>query len=249
MNYENIIKHLNDDHKDSLIDVCKKFSGVEEIKEVKLEGLDLEGLDFLYDGNKLRVEFPQKASDATLKDCIIELCKGVKTQDSNSIKKDIDDFIDSCGSVCLASVDKEGRAIVSYAPYIRYNGNNYIYISEVAEHFSSIKANPKNLEVMFLQDECKAKSVILRVRLRYRSEANFVPRGSDEFEGAFDEFEKKTGGSGGIKTIRQMKDFHLIRLDFGLGRFVKGFGQAYDIKNGEIVFAGGNPHKMPHKNR
>ena len=61
------------------------------------------------------------------------------------------------------------------------------------------------------------------------------------------------GGAGGIKTIRQMSDFHLIELQLGFGRFVKGFGQAYDIlPNGEIKQVGsiGNPHSKisPHTN-
>lgn len=251
MNYETIIKHMNEEHKDSLIDVCKKFGAVAQINNIKLESVDLEGLDIAYDGKKLRVEFPKAATKETLKDAIVELCQSVpRTHDLEAVKKDMDLFKDSCHSVCIASINKEGRAIVSYAPYISFDNKNYIYISEVAEHFDSIKSNPNNLDIMFLQDECKAKSVILRVRLRYSSEANFVSRDSLEFENVFDEFERVTGGSGGIKTIRKMKDFHLIRLEFKKGRFVKGFGQAYDIENDKIVFAGssGNPHKFPHKN-
>ncbi|RAX51711.1 HugZ family heme oxygenase [Helicobacter sp. 16-1353] len=251
MSYESIIKHMNDDHKDALIGVCKKFAGVGEIKEIALKGIDLEGLDIAYDGKNLRVEFPQKATEKTLKNVIIELCQSVpKTYDIEGVKADIKAFVESCGSVCIASIAKDGRAIASYAPCIAYKGKYYIYISEVAEHFESISANPKNLEIMFLQDEAKAKSVILRARLRYRSEAEFVERGSEEFEGAFDEFERKTGGSGGIKTIRKMSDFYLVRLEFKSGRFVKGFGQAYDINGENITFAGdsGNPHKMPHRN-
>ncbi len=250
MNHETIIKHMNSEHKDALIDVCKKFGGVSEIFDIKLENVDLEGLDIVYDGKKLRVEFPQKATNETLKDTIIELCQSVpRTYDIKAVRKDLQVFKDSCHSVCLASVSKDGKAIASYAPYIDFEGRNYIYISEVAEHFDSIKNNPNNIEVMFLQDESKAKSVIVRVRLRYRAEASFVERDSSEFNGAFDKFEIVTGGSGGIKTIRNMRDFHLVRLDFKEGRFVKGFGQAYDINGDDIVFVGasGNPHKFPHK--
>lgn len=42
---------------------------------------------------------------------------------------------------------------------------NYIYISEVSEHFNNIKANPNNIEIMFLEDESKAASVILRKKI------------------------------------------------------------------------------------
>ncbi|RVZ95170.1 HugZ family heme oxygenase, partial [Helicobacter pylori] len=56
--------------------------------------------------------------------------------------------------------------------------------------------------------------------------------------------------AGGIKTIRTMQDFHLIALDFKEGRFVKGFGQAYDILgDNKIAYVGdkGNPHNFAHK--
>lgn len=46
-----------------------------------------------------------------------------------------------------------------------------------------------------------------------------------------------------------MLDFHLVKLEFKKGRFVKGFGQAYDIENGNVAHVGasGNPHKFLHK--
>ncbi len=97
---------------------------------------------------------------------------------------------------------------------------NYIYISEVSEHFNNIKVNPNNIEIMFLEDESKAASVILRKRLRYRVNASFLERG-ERFDQIYDEFEKQTGGEGGIKTIRKMFDFHLVKLEFKKGRFVK----------------------------
>lgn len=249
MDYRTIIEHMNDEHTDALIALCKKFAATDNVANARLEGVDLEGLDIVYDGKKLRVEFPQKATPDTLKNAIIELCQSVpKTYDLDAVKREMEIFKQSFHSLCIASVDKNGKAVMSYAPYISCEGRDYIYISEVAEHFGSISANPKNMEVMFLQDESKAKSAILRVRLKYACEAAFIERESEEFNRVFDEFERATGGSGGIKTIRKMRDFHLINLKLGKGRFVKGFGQAYDVDNGEVAFVGqsGNPHQMPH---
>ncbi len=80
---------------------------------------------------------------------------------------------------------------------------------------------------MFLEDESKAQSVILRKRLRYRVNARFVERDSQEFDNVFAQFIEQSGGSGGIKTIKNMHDFHLIELIVRNGRYVKGFGQAY----------------------
>lgn len=254
-----IIEHMNEHHKNELIALCKKYGDLSALKNNKIQNVslvnvDFEGLDIIYNDNmSLRVEFPKKADEHTLKDAIITLCQGAKTSDMCMISDEIAQFKKEFGSILIASINKEGNAICSYAPLMQIENRAYIYISEVAEHFHSITANPSKIEVMFLEDECKAKSVILRKRLKYRANARFIERNSEEFEKALNSLESAMGGAGGIKTIRQMSDFHLIELQLGFGRFVKGFGQAYDIlPNGEIKQVGsiGNPHSKisPHTN-
>lgn len=250
MNYESIISHMNEHHRSNLVDLCKKFGGVEDVKEVFLKGVDFNGLDIVYNGDEnLRVEFPKKADESTIKDTIIALCMSAKsTGNTSGVEKELKEFMLSFNSVALATLNKNGEVACSYAPFVSTQWGNFIYISEVSEHFENIKANPDNIEIMFLEDESKAASVILRKRLRYRVRASFIERG-EEFDRIYDEFEGQTGGEGGIKTIRKMLDFHLVKLEFGKGRFVKGFGAAYDIENGTVkhVGANSNPHKFPHK--
>lgn len=250
MSFESMISHLNGHHKENLVDLTKKFGSVSEVKSVELKSVDFEGIDLMYnDTQSLRIEFPIKAKDdESLKNAIIELCMSVKkTLDYEGVKEEMKEFKASFGSVCLGTLSAKGEVLCSYAPLIQTSNGDYIYISEISEHFSSIKHNPSNIEVLFLEDESKAASVILRKRLRFRVEAKFIERG-DEFDRIYDEFERQTGAAGGIKTIRNMLDFHLIKLNYREGRFVKGFGQAYKIlENGEIKHLGGkSPHK-PHK--
>lgn len=252
MDFTSIITHMNAHHTKELIGLVKKFGGISEPKDVKLESVDFEGLDIAYAGGSVRVEFPQKATPDTIKNAIISLCTSVEqTHDLEGVKQEIAEFAKEFGSGVLASLSPNGEALATYAPVIHSEGRFYIYISEVAEHYASIRANPSNIELMFLEDESKAKSVILRKRLRYRVDARFVDRGSAEFESVFARFMEQSGGAGGIKSIKAMQDFHLIELIAGSGRYVKGFGQAYSIaKNGEISYLGGsgggsgNPHKM-----
>lgn len=246
MNIQSILEHMNTHHQSEMIALCKKFGNATEVINVKLENVDFGGMDIVYNDNiPLRVEFPQKADPSTIKDAIINICKqaGGGSQ-TDSVIQDIQAFRQEFQSVLIASVDKDGQAICSYAPSIQIHNKLYIYISEVAEHFQSISSNPDKIEAMFLEDECKAKSILVRKRLKYRANARFVERESQEFETALDTLETRMGGGGGVASIRQMKDFHLIELQLGLGRFVKGFGQAYDVlPNGEIKHVGGNnPH-------
>ena len=251
MSFINIITHMNDYHSKDLEGLVRKFGNVKDPKNVKLESVDYEGLDIAHSEGKLRVEFSSKASDETIKNTIIELCMSVeKTLDTQSVEKEIKEFALSFGSVVLASQNPKNEVLATYAPVIHYNDKFFIYISEVSEHYASIKNHPNNIEMMFLEDESKAKSVILRKRLRYRVSARFIERESSEFDSVFDQFIAQSGGSGGIKTIRNMTDFHMIELIPNKGRFVKGFGQAYDIVDGKAIYLGGegNPHsRNPHK--
>ena len=247
MNFESIISHMNAEHSDSLAELVKKFGAESEVANATLKSVDYEGLDIVYNGSKsLHIDFPAKANEATIKNAIIELCMGVKKSvDYEAVKAEIKAYKSGFGSVCMASINEQGEAISTYAPLIQTNEGDYIYISEMGEHFASIKAHP-NFEVMFLQDEQDAPSVILRKRLRYRVSAEFIERGA-EFERVYDEFERVRGKGGGIHTIRGFTDFHLVKLHYKKGSFVKGFGQAYTIsENGEVTHragkGGGNPH-------
>lgn len=247
MDTQRIITHMNEHHQVELAGLLKKFGQVDEPKSPTLVAVDIAGLNIGYDeGKSLRIDFPQKVAESDLKNAVIELCQSIpKTLDFVAVKKEMQEFIDGFGSVVLSTINQAGESIASYAPLLRYENKYYIYISEVSEHYGSLRANPNNVEVLFLEDESKAKSVILRKRLRFRTQVTFINRG-DEFDKVFDNFIERTGGGGGIKTIRTMMDFHLVALEFGKGRFVKGFGQAYDIMNDKISYAGGdgNPHKI-----
>ena len=48
MNFESIISHMNDHHKSNLVDLCKKFGGIEQVQDVFLKSVDFNGLDLVY---------------------------------------------------------------------------------------------------------------------------------------------------------------------------------------------------------
>lgn len=254
MSFESIISHMNDHHNENLVDLVKKYEGVEEVKNVRLQGVDYEGLDIVYnDGKKVRVDFERKADESTLKDAIIALCMAAKPQqDISKIKSEYKAFKAEFGSVCLATIDSKNQVQCTYAPLIQTKEfGDYILISEVSQHFQSIKDNPKNIEVLFVEDESKAATILVRKRLRFRVDAEFIQR-DEKFEKIFDLFEEKNGKGGGISTVRKMLDFHFVKLNYKEGSFVKGFGQAFSIdEKGEIKHlrggVSGNPHRMkPH---
>ncbi len=246
MSIQSVLEHMNNHHQAELKGLAAHYSGNKSITDAKLVGVDTKGMDIEYNGStKLRVDFLKEYTTSTLKEAIIEVCQTIAPKDTGNIKQEIDEFMKTLGSVIIASVDKNGQVISSYAPVIHCNNKLYIYISEVADHYSGISANPKNIEILFIEDEQAAKTIIARKRLKYKVEAHFIERESTEFEQALNQFEKDRSDMG-ITTIRNMKDFHLVALERKEGRFVKGFGAAYDItKDGEVQHVrGGTGHKM-----
>lgn len=160
--------------------------------------------------------------------------------DKEELKKEIETFVNSFKSVVLGTVSENQEIDVTYAPYLNYEGENYIYISEIGDHYSNLKNNKQKFEVMFLQDESQSVSVLARKRVRYNVTAEFLER-NENFENILDIFEEKIGRE--MKIVRNMKDFHLVKLNILDGRYVKGFGQAYILKDGEIFQMTGDKKK------
>jgi putative heme iron utilization protein len=51
-----IVQHMNQDHRDSLVRYARLFAGVEAVS-VSMTGIDSEGFDLLADGRKVRIDF------------------------------------------------------------------------------------------------------------------------------------------------------------------------------------------------
>lgn len=148
------------------------------------------------------------------------------------ILTEVNDFIHSFKSVVIGSKSSENNIDVTYAPHLIFENNHYIFISEIGDHYTNLKDNPQEFEILFLQDEKEAVSPILRKRARFNVTCSFLKR-DEEFNRVLDVFEEHIGNS--MKIIRKMEDFHLVKLNVLDGRFVKGFGQAYLLKNGSVI--------------
>ena len=255
MSIDSIKTHMNSHHVEELKVLVRQYGSFDPAS-VSLEGLSAEGLTILADGREVFAPFPSKTEEKDYKNAIIALCTsaskaaGAPKDDTSKLKAEIEGFKDSVLTIVLSTLSPEGQPNVSYASLLRYEGQDFIYISQVAEHYANLRANP-SLQIMFIEDESKAKTILARKRLVYNATAEFLPR-DDFFDKVYDSFEKKAGASSGVGQVRGMMDFHLVRLNLKDGRFVKGFGKAYNLGvDGSISHIGGGagasgPHGNPH---
>lgn len=154
--------------------------------------------------------------------------KGYSEEERN--KLEISEFIDNFSSVILGTVSLEGNPIVGYAPFFRYQGDNYIFINETEEYFTSLKNNGK-VTLLFIEDEFSAVMVSMRKRLTYKVKIEFVEKGKG-YEEILDNFQKVDMA---IQMTRNIPVFHLLKVKFLNGRYINGPRTAFDISEDRKV--------------
>lgn len=236
------LDHMNKDHLDIVIEFCKKFSDVAEPTNVKMTDINEDGMEITCDQAKTFVPFLSKAGGDGFRESIIELYMSIKGDTNNSsVQGGMMKFINSFKTVVISSV-LDGQAISSYSPFIKENDEFYICISSVADHYHSIKQNPDKISLLFIQDEKDAKSLFARVRVSFEAKAEFI---SDSVRDEFiSKFESAFANESALAFIKEMKDFYIVKLTPTKGRYVKGFGAAYDTVGLQVVDSGrvNNPH-------
>lgn len=161
-------------------------------------------------------------------------------------------FCENIQSVVLATISaKDGSPSATYTPYAMDDERNiYIFVSRMTAHTNNLIANPK-VSALFLEDEADTKQIYARARLSYNCISEEVERDSEAFKAGIDLLEARHGNI--VKRLTEMGDFHLFKLVPQNGRFVVGFGAAYQITKEDphtlvhLTGDGGHGHTRPAK--
>ncbi|MFC5471787.1 HugZ family protein [Cohnella suwonensis] len=148
----------------------------------------------------------------------------MKQLDKEKVKLQYLTFASSLKTLMLGTVDDGGNPFVSYAPFVKLNGKLYVYISSIAHHYRHIENHPA-VDAMLIEDESASANLFARQRARFVCTA--VNVGNEGNEEVFAQFEERFG-KGMIGMLRGL-DFSLFELTAREGRYVAGFGQAFDI--------------------
>ncbi|WP_127586973.1 HugZ family pyridoxamine 5'-phosphate oxidase [Paenibacillus koleovorans] len=148
----------------------------------------------------------------------------MKMLDKEMIKLQYLKFVDSVKTLVLSTVDDQGTPFVSYSPYVSKEGKLYIFISQIANHYKHLENNP-SVDVMLIEDESQTANLFARQRARFVCAA--VNVGNEGYDDIFEQFGERFGKNM-IGMLRGL-DFSLFELTVSDGRYVAGFGQAFDI--------------------
>lgn len=148
----------------------------------------------------------------------------IKPMDIAVLKENYQNLVSSMKSIFLSTIALDGSPFLSYAPFVEHDGKVYVYLSQIAEHYRNLEANPA-VDVMLAADESATKNIFARERARFQGIA--VNVGNEGYEEVFAKFEAKFGAPT-FKMLRTL-DFSLFELTLSKGRYVIGFGQAFDV--------------------
>lgn len=148
-----------------------------------------------------------------------------KGNDLEKIQNQYLALLGSFQSIQLATLNAEGVPHASYSPAVIDDERNfYVYVSEIAAHTENLRKSGK-ASFMVIEDESLAAQIFARKRVTFDAKATEIERDSAKWQEIMGRFEEKFGRV--VEQLKQMDDFHLIRLEPSDGRLVLGFGRAY----------------------
>ena len=145
---------------------------------------------------------------------------------TDSLRQDYLALRDQVDSAQLATVGCEATPEASYAPCIWREGYCYVFLSELASHTQNLKLNP-SISLLLIEAETAAGNAFARKRISLFGKAGIVARSDDHYKTIIGDFYRRFGDV--MKLIEPLADFHLFRITVHRGRFIRGFGQAYEL--------------------
>lgn len=150
----------------------------------------------------------------------------------NRLQPQIAEFREERQTILLSTLSADGFPHISYSPFARLDDGYYILISEIAEHTRNLMEN-KKLSFMLVEDETNCKQVYARKRLTYKADAEVVERNTETWKAATAQLQSRFGEI--VENLSKLGDFHLLKITPTVGRFVKGFGQAYTVQGNDDI--------------
>lgn len=130
-------------------------------------------------------------------------------------------------SLMLATVSGDGSPGASYSPFVRdLEGNFYIFVSRLADHTREL-FDTSIASILLIEDESNTAQIFARRRISYACHVMLVEHDDPRYALMLDQMAERFGNV--MSVLRALPDFVLFRLVPQSGRFVTGFGQAYEL--------------------
>ncbi len=151
---------------------------------------------------------------------------------SHSAEEVLQQLLSTIHTIQISTITPDGLPNISYSPYIRdEQGAYYIFISQLASHTSDLLENPV-VAILLTEDEKDTRQLFARTRVVYHCRVELVHSEEHSYEALLSLFSEKFGSV--FSVLQELPDFLLFRLIPENGRFIKGFGQAYELEGKKL---------------
>jgi putative heme iron utilization protein len=147
-------------------------------------------------------------------------------EDNNELVQELQNLREQINSLQLATINLQQLPEVSYAPCIWQDNACYLFLSDLAQHTHNLKQNPA-ISLMMIEDESRSRNMFARRRLVLQGTALKIERSDPLFKPVIAEFHHRFGEV--MDLIEPLQDFNLFQIKPESGRFIKGFGQAFEL--------------------
>ena len=162
------------------------------------------------------------------------------------LSEEIRSFIGGRKSLQLATIQQDGSAYASYAPFAIGDECLYVLISEVAIHGVNLQLMPE-ASVLIIEDEDSCGELFARIRVNYTVSAQLLDWDSQDWHEGIGVLASRHGER--ISNLSRHEDFKLFKLKPMGGRYVKGFGRAYTLVGNSLAGEVIDPLREGHKPR
>jgi putative heme iron utilization protein len=146
--------------------------------------------------------------------------------DTDSVRQDYLALRNQVNSAQLATLSRDATPEASYAPCVWFEGDCFVFLSELARHTQNLKLDP-SISLLLIEAETATGNAFARKRISLFGSAQIVARADDTYKTVIGDFYHRFGDV--MKLIEPLPDFHLFRIVVQRGRFIRGFGQAYEL--------------------
>lgn len=136
----------------------------------------------------------------------------------------MENLIKNQKTLIISSLNRNKLPESSYAPFVIVENDIYVYLSKAANHYYNLSEN-KDCSVMIIEDEKDAKTIFARERVTFEGEAFKLENVEEKI---FDKFNEVHDPS--MVSVLRTMDFNMFKIVLKKGRYVKGFGQAFDVR-------------------
>jgi putative heme iron utilization protein len=126
----------------------------------------------------------------------------------------------------LATLEDQQIPAASYAPLVWVDGCSYLFISDLAAHTRNLK-RCASISLLLIDEVGNAGNAFARQRISLQGEAQMIERDDPLFAPVLAEFQRRFGEV--VSLLESLPDFHLFALNLQTGRYIRGFGQAFEL--------------------